>query len=91
MNYNNENPGEKERYPPPPQVFYRKGGETYYWTEEEYAALTKLSGEIARNAIMRRADKFDPENPTLRQIEAINQICARARAQAKALVLSGRY
>jgi len=87
LNWNNANPGDEERYPQAPPRHYRQEGETVYWTDEQYADLCKLSGELAVQMVQRI--DLNPDKPTEKQIELIDKVMRRARAIAKYRVLQG--
>lgn len=79
LKWNMENPGD-EKYPTAPQRFFRRAGKTTYFTDEQYADFTKLSGTIARQRV--ESVKW-PETPTERDMTRLGKIIEDSRAQAR--------
>jgi hypothetical protein len=67
-----------ERFlPKPPNYWYEDDGHTYYWTDAEYAQLQEQAGQRALKRVRRM--HLDPENPTPKDIERIQDAIADAR------------
>jgi 2'-5' RNA ligase len=87
LNWNNQNPDELKS-PEPIQTYVRRGGQTKYLTDEEYAAVAKLSGQVASKVIEGR--KWNLDNPTEADIEALEGIVADSRSAARDFLLTGK-
>lgn len=81
-------PGEKPATPRPPSYDYVQDKERHYWSDEEYATLTREAGKLSAERLLKAG--LDFENPTPQDIKKVSDAIARARKQVKEQILSER-
>ena len=79
-NWNNAHP-EDEKAPLPPTKKYTIGLKEYSMTDEQYGEYAKLAGELTAKAVERI--KWNPTEPTARDIDALTGIIEAARKTAR--------